>query len=44
LQLDTTTGFISGRPAHRGRYVFYLAAKDELGASRSLKVSIVIRP
>jgi hypothetical protein len=44
LQLDTKTGFITGRPARRGRYVFYLTAKDELGASRSLKVSIVIRP
>jgi hypothetical protein len=44
LQLDSKTGFITGRPAHRGRYVFYLAAKDELGASRSLKISIVIRP
>jgi hypothetical protein len=44
LQLDSKTGFISGRPAHRGRYVFYLAAKDELGASRSLKISIVVRP
>jgi hypothetical protein len=44
LQLDTKTGFITGRPARLGRYVFYLAAKDELGASRSLKVSIVIRP
>jgi len=44
LQLDTKTGFITGRPARLGRYVFYLAAKDELGAARSLKVSIVIRP
>jgi hypothetical protein len=44
LQLDSKTGFISGRPARRGRYVFYLAAKDELGAFRSLKISIVIRP
>jgi hypothetical protein len=44
LQLDSKTGFITGRPAHRGRYVFYLAAKDELGASRSLKISIVVRP
>jgi large repetitive protein len=44
LQLDAKTGFITGRPARLGRYVFYLAAKDELGASRSLKVSIVIRP
>jgi hypothetical protein len=44
LQLDSTTGFITGRPARRGQYVFYLAAKDELGASRSLKISIVVRP
>jgi hypothetical protein len=44
LQLDSKTGFITGRPARRGRYVFYLAAKDELGASRSLKISIVVRP
>lgn len=44
LRLDSKTGLISGRPARRGRYVFYLAAKDELGASRSLKISIVIRP
>ena len=44
LQLDSKTGFITGRPARRGRYIFYLAAKDELGASRSLKISIVVRP
>jgi len=44
LQLDSKTGFITGRPARRGSYVFYLVAKDELGASRSLKISIVIRP
>jgi hypothetical protein len=44
LRLDSKTGLISGRPARRGRYIFYLAAKDELGASRSLKISIVIRP
>ncbi len=44
LQLDSKTGFITGKPAHRGSYVFYLVAKDELGASRSLKISIVIRP
>jgi hypothetical protein len=43
LQLDSKTGFITGRPARRGHYVFYLAAKDELGASRSLKISIVVR-
>jgi hypothetical protein len=43
LQLDSKTGSIVGRPAHRGRYSFYLAAKDELGASRSLKISIVVR-
>jgi hypothetical protein len=44
LQLDSKTGFITGRPARRGHYVFYLTAKDELGASRSLKISIVVRP
>jgi large repetitive protein len=44
LKLDPSTGAISGRPARRGHYVFYLAAKDELGASRSLKISIAIRP
>ena len=44
LHLDSKTGLISGRPARVGRYVFYLAAKDELGATRSLKISIVIRP
>jgi hypothetical protein len=44
LQLDPKTGFITGRPTRRGHYVFYLAAKDELRASRSLKISIVVRP
>lgn len=44
LQLDSKTGFITGRPARRGHYVFYLTAKDELGASRSLKITIVVRP
>ena len=44
LQLDSKTGFITGRPARRGSYVFYVVAKDELGASRSLKISIVVRP
>jgi hypothetical protein len=43
LQLDSKSGSITGRPARRGRYVFYLTAKDELGASRSLKISIVVR-
>jgi hypothetical protein len=43
LQLNSQTGFITGSPARRGRYVFYLTAKDELGASRSRKISIVIR-
>ena len=43
LRLDPKTGFILGRPARRGHYVFYLTAKDELGASRSLKISIEIR-
>jgi hypothetical protein len=43
LHLDSTTGFITGKPTRRGRYFFYLTAKDELGASRSLKISIVIR-
>jgi hypothetical protein len=44
LQLDPKTGFITGRPARRGHTVVYLTAKDELGASRSMKISIVIRP
>lgn len=44
LQLNSKTGFITGSPTRRGRYVFYLAARDELGASRSLKIGIVIRP
>ena len=44
LKLDPSTGFISGKPGHRGRYFLYLAAKDELGASRSLKLSIIVRP
>jgi putative Ig domain-containing protein len=43
LQLDPKTGVISGRPLRRGRYAFYLVIKDELGASRSMKMSIVIR-
>jgi large repetitive protein len=43
LRLDSKTGFITGRPARRGHSVFYLMAKDELGASRSLKISIEIR-
>jgi hypothetical protein len=44
LKLDRSTGLISGKPARRGHYVFYLAAKDKLGASRSLKIGIAIRP
>ena len=44
VQLDSKTGSITGRPVRRGRYVFYLTAKDELGAARSMKVSILIRP
>jgi large repetitive protein len=43
LHLDTRTGVIGGRPARAGRYVVYVAAKDALGASRSLKISILIR-
>jgi hypothetical protein len=43
LQLDPKTGVISGKPLRRGRYVLYLVTKDELGATRSLKISIVIR-
>ena len=43
LRLDPTTGSITGKPARRGRYGFYLTVKDELGASRSMKLSIVIR-
>ncbi len=44
LQLNSNTGFITGRSARRGRYVFYLTVKDELGAARSMKITIVIRP
>jgi len=43
LQLDPQTGLITGRPTRRGHSVLYLTAKDELGASRSMKISIVIR-
>jgi hypothetical protein len=43
LRLDSSTGSITGKPARRGRYVFYLTVKDELGASRSMKLNIVIR-
>jgi len=43
LRLDSTTGSIKGKPARRGRYFFYLTVKDELGASRSMKLTIVIR-
>jgi large repetitive protein len=43
LRLDTKTGVISGRPLRRGHYVLYLTAKDELGATRSRKLSIVVR-
>jgi hypothetical protein len=43
LRLDTKTGVIRGRPSHAGRYVLYLTTKDELGATRSRKLSILIR-
>jgi len=43
LRLDLKTGVISGRPTRAGRYVLYLTAKDELGATRSRKLSILIR-
>ena len=43
LRLDPKTGVISGRPVRRGRYVLYLTTKDELGAARSRKISILIR-
>jgi len=43
LHLDANTGLISGRPTRRGRYVFYLTVKDELGAARSMKITIVIQ-
>jgi hypothetical protein len=43
LQLDPTTGFIAGKPSRRGRYAIYLTVKDELGASRSMKIGIVVR-
>jgi hypothetical protein len=43
LRLDPPTGSITGKPARRGRYGFYLTVKDELGASRSMKLSVIIR-
>ena len=43
LRLDSNSGLISGRPTRRGRYVFYLTVKDELGAARSMKITIVIQ-
>jgi len=43
LRLDPKTGVISGRPVRQGRYVLYLTTKDELGATRSRKISILIR-
>jgi large repetitive protein len=44
LHLDPSKGVISGRPGRQGRYVTYLMTKDELGAARSMRISIVIRP
>lgn len=43
LRLDSKTGVISGRPTRVGRYVLYLTTKDEFGATRSRKISILIR-
>jgi Putative Ig domain len=43
LALDPANGVVSGRPLRRGRYVLYLGVKDELGAARSMKISIVVR-
>ena len=43
LHLNSSTGFITGKPSRRGRYAFYLMAKDELGAARSIRISIVVR-
>jgi putative Ig domain-containing protein len=43
LHLDSSTGFITGKPSRRGRYALYLTAKDELGAARSMRISIVVR-
>jgi hypothetical protein len=43
LRLDPSTGVISGRPARRGRTVLYLAVADDLGASRSTLISILIQ-
>jgi hypothetical protein len=43
LHLDSNTGVITGKPVRRGRYVFYLAVKDELGAARSIKITIVVQ-
>ena len=43
LRLDSKTGVIRGRPTRAGRYVLYLTTKDELGATRSRKLSILVR-
>ncbi len=43
LRFDSRTGVISGRPTQAGRYVLYVAVKDALGASRSLKISVLVR-
>jgi large repetitive protein len=42
LRLDPKTGVIRGRPLRRGHYVLYLTTKDELGATRSRKLTILI--
>jgi putative Ig domain-containing protein len=44
LRLDPARGVIAGKPARKGRATLYLVVKDELGAVRSMKLSIIVRP
>jgi large repetitive protein len=44
LRLDPRTGLISGRPSRAGRFALYLTIEDRLGAKRSTRISILIRP
>lgn len=44
LKLDRGSGVIAGKPAHRSRSMLYLTVKDELGALRSMKLTIIVRP
>jgi large repetitive protein len=43
LQLNSNTGVMTGRPTRPGHYVIYLTVKDELGAARSMKITILIQ-